>query len=583
MMKKAILLFLLMQLFPDTDAQRLLRDFGNNHITTSAISFSPDGGTMFIGGYARSFESATGREIFRTVKKDTETLDDYSYDVDLSPDNKNILLTKMSRLEIWDVTGRTRKKVIKDAKLVENAACYSRNGESIIYLRKNGEIVILSTSTWKISHRQKIPTETPLVISPAISDDKVLIGTRESALIVFDIRNYNLSIINIPVAEIRTIDFSGDGSLVAAGSLSGKIWLGAYPALESISAWQAHSEGLTAVSFHPSGRYLASGGKDKYVRIWSIPDAALKSEWEAHNLAVVSVRFSPDGRSLASGSVNEVLAKGGEDTKLWSFDAAPELTSAGKAIKNQGPENKLQIKSIQPGTSKQKRLALVIGNGNYKASILANPENDARDMKAALERYGFDVMQYENLNQSSMKQVMDEFGGRLKSYDVGLFFYAGHGIQAKGYNYLIPVDADLRSEEQVEYDCVQADRILALMEASGTDMNIIILDACRNNPFERSWTRSASGRGLAYMNAPSGTLIAYATAPGSTASDGSGRNGLYTSAILECIKIPDMTILQMFQNVRSIVSSESQKQQIPWESTSLTGDFYFNPLVTDEP
>ena len=225
----------------------------------------------------------------------------------------------------------------------------------------------------------------------------------------------------------------------------------------------------------------------------------------------------------------------------------------------------------------QKKIALVIGNGNYIAGMpLANPENDAKAMKTALQSVGFTVMEYENLDQSQMKKAMDDFGIKLKSYDVGLFFYAGHGIQAKGYNYLIPVDAKLQSEQQVEYDCVQADRILALMEASGTKVNIIILDACRNNPFERSWTRSATGKGLAFMNAPSGTLIAYATSPGSTASDGSGNNGLYTSAILESIKIPNITIIQMFQNVRSIVSQKSSKQQIPWESTSMTGDFYFN-------
>jgi uncharacterized caspase-like protein len=113
------------------------------------------------------------------------------------------------------------------------------------------------------------------------------------------------------------------------------------------------------------------------------------------------------------------------------------------------------------------------------------------------------------------------------------------------------------------------------MESSGTKVNIIILDACRNNPFERSWTRSSTGKGLAFMNAPRGSLIAYATAPGSTASDGSGNNGLYTSAILESIKIQNINILQIFQNVRNIVTEKSEGQQIPWESTSLTGDFYF--------
>jgi hypothetical protein len=225
---------------------------------------------------------------------------------------------------------------------------------------------------------------------------------------------------------------------------------------------------------------------------------------------------------------------------------------------------------------KDKRIALVIGNGNYTSSFLANPENDARAMTDALQKLGFTVSEYENLNQVQMKKVIDDFGLKLKGNDIGLFYYAGHGIQAKGYNYLIPVDAQMKTEEQVEYDCVRADRVLALMETSGTKVNILILDACRNNPFERSWTRSATGKGLAFMSAPRGTLIAYATAPGSTASDGSGKNGLYTSALLESIQIPDITIIQMFQNVRNIVVQKSQEQQMPWESTSLTADFYFH-------
>jgi uncharacterized caspase-like protein len=131
----------------------------------------------------------------------------------------------------------------------------------------------------------------------------------------------------------------------------------------------------------------------------------------------------------------------------------------------------------QTAQQPQKRIALVIGNGNYRSSILANPENDAKAMKIALQSVGFTVLEYENLNQVQMKKAIDDFGAKLRSNEVGLFFYAGHGIQSKGYNYLIPVDAKLQSEQQVEYDCVQADRILALMEASGTKVNIIILDA----------------------------------------------------------------------------------------------------------
>jgi hypothetical protein len=222
-----------------------------------------------------------------------------------------------------------------------------------------------------------------------------------------------------------------------------------------------------------------------------------------------------------------------------------------------------------------RKTALVIGNGNYLNSILANPENDARAVSGVLKKLGFEVFEYENLNQSQMKKAIDDFGLKIKNNDVGLFFYAGHGIQSKGYNYLIPVDASLNAEAQVEYDCVQADRVLAFMEESGAKVKIMILDACRNNPFERSWTRAVSGKGLATMNAPVGTLIGYATSPGSTASDGSGRNGLYTSALLESIIIPGISISQMFQNVGRIVSQKSGNKQIPWISSSLTADFYF--------
>ncbi len=227
--------------------------------------------------------------------------------------------------------------------------------------------------------------------------------------------------------------------------------------------------------------------------------------------------------------------------------------------------------------AQEKRLALIIGNSAYEhGGVLKNPVNDAYAMKLALLDIGFEVSEYYNLDQGDMKKAIDDFGIKLRSFDVGLFFYAGHGIQANGYNYLIPVDANLMSERHVEYDCVQADRVLANLDASNAKVKVVILDACRNNPFERSWTRSASGKGLAFMNAPKGTLIAYATAPGSTASDGEGMNGLYTEALLKYIKKEDITVLQVFQNVRNLVSQSTGNRQIPWESTSLTGDFYLN-------
>jgi tetratricopeptide (TPR) repeat protein len=141
---------------------------------------------------------------------------------------------------------------------------------------------------------------------------------------------------------------------------------------------------------------------------------------------------------------------------------------------------------------------------------------------------------------------------------------------------MIPTEADLQAQEQIEFDCVAADRVLAYMESAATKVNIIIMDACRNNPFERSWHRSVEGNGLAMMNAPTGSLIAYATAPGRVASDGETANGLYTSALLKYMRDPGLNIEQIFKRVRTEVSERSMGAQIPWETTSLTGnDFYF--------
>lgn len=225
-----------------------------------------------------------------------------------------------------------------------------------------------------------------------------------------------------------------------------------------------------------------------------------------------------------------------------------------------------------------RRMALVIGNARYAhGNRLANPANDAGDMAAALRRLGFDVTLVLDADQDDMRRAIDAFGDRLGEGDTSLFYYAGHGIQVSGNNYLIPVDANLKSEGDVEYNGVHAGRILAKMEDAGCRTNIVIFDACRDNPFARSWTRGIrrKNQGLASMLAPSGSLIAYSTAPGTTASDGRGKNSVYTAALLRHIRTPNIPIEKMFKQIRMAVREGTNGVQVPWESTSLTGDFYF--------
>jgi hypothetical protein len=223
----------------------------------------------------------------------------------------------------------------------------------------------------------------------------------------------------------------------------------------------------------------------------------------------------------------------------------------------------------------EQRLALVIGNAQYKEAPLLNPVNDARAVAKALSRSAFKVVQKENIGRAEMQVALREFGDALKAGGVGLFYYAGHGMQVRGRNFLIPVDANIEREDEVAYNSLDANQVLDKMEAANNRLNIVILDACRNNPFARSFR--SSGAGLAQMEAPVGTFIAFATAPGSVASDGQGKNGLYTQHLLRAMQRPGIKIEDVFKDVRAGVRRDSKGKQVPWENTSLEGDFVFVP------
>lgn len=245
--------------------------------------------------------------------------------------------------------------------------------------------------------------------------------------------------------------------------------------------------------------------------------------------------------------------------------------SAGAEAPAQEP---VEPASIPQGTSGLRRVALVIGNSAYPNAPLRNPVNDARDMAAILRSLGFEVILRENASLRQMEEAVDLLWVRLKGGGAGLFFFAGHGLQVAGRNYLVPVDARLQAEQDVKYRCMDAGLVLGRMENAGNPLNIVILDACRNNPYARSW-RSAN-EGLAKMDAPRGSLVAYATAPDSVAADGSGKNGIYTGQLLKNLRTPGIGIEELFKRVRIGVLKESGNKQVPWESSSLTGYFTFN-------
>ena len=237
-------------------------------------------------------------------------------------------------------------------------------------------------------------------------------------------------------------------------------------------------------------------------------------------------------------------------------------------------------------TQATERVALIIGNGQYQISRISldNPVNDARDIAQALKSLGFRVIHKENATKRTMQQAISEFARRLRKNSIGVFYYAGHGAQSAGENYLLPVDFRGNSENDYERQAIMANQILVNMKATGSSTNIVILDACRDNPLAqstatRSFTRSGARSGLATMPEVSGSYIAFSTSPGKVAYDGDGRNSPYARNLIQFIKEP-MPIEIMFKRVRTAVMQETQGKdngtQVPWESSSLVGtDFCF--------
>jgi uncharacterized caspase-like protein len=227
-------------------------------------------------------------------------------------------------------------------------------------------------------------------------------------------------------------------------------------------------------------------------------------------------------------------------------------------------------------SSQRQRIALVIGNGNYQSNPLVNSINDANDMADALKKCNFTVIKTINATRREMRQSIRRFGEAIVEGDaVGLFYYSGHAIQVEGENYLVPIGAGVYGEDEVEDECLKVSSVLRKMETARNRLNIIVLDACRDNPFGGGFRSST--RGLAKMDAPIGSIFAFSTAPGSVAADGTGRNGLYTSVLLKHLLTPSLEIGQLFRRVRIEVIAASEDKQVPWESSCLTGNFYFNP------
>lgn len=260
-------------------------------------------------------------------------------------------------------------------------------------------------------------------------------------------------------------------------------------------------------------------------------------------------------------------ADGRVERGLWEND---KLVKADNAVP---PEKK----PANPPPSNDRRLALVIGNAAYPVNPLANAGNDAKDIADRLNRLGFNVTLQLDASQENMEKAIADFSRALMSAGasaVGLFYYSGHAVQLDDHNYLLPVNADIRQQTDLRYKAVNVSQVIDAMNEAGSDINLVILDACRDNPLPRSFGRGGA-RGLARTDGGRGTLIAFATSPGKTADDGNGRNGTFTKHLLQNLVTPGLSVEEVFKRVRQGVTEETHNQQVPWTTSSLIRDFYF--------
>jgi WD40 repeat protein len=395
--------------------------------------------------------------------------------------------------------------------------------------------------------------------------DGIALGPTPSALIYFSEDTKTIFIVNLDKGEVRagisiderpsSIAMSDNGEILAVGGTSGMVYL--YEIIRNnpaeIRITNPPVNRNIGVQVINTSSMIVEGKIEGQDRITDVVINDQKAELNFDGSFKSTVTLEPGKNRIRVAAKNT-------QSQIISKDVYVNCEPS--AIKTEADHSK----------GFNKRVALVIGNAEYTAAgKLRNTANDAKAMTETLKSLGFEVIVVENGTYETMKNAIYAFGDRIQDVDVSMFFYAGHGLEVDGVNYLVPVDADIQSHLDVRQKCIPLTGVTNTMEfANEEGLNMIILDACRNNPFPSS---KRGGAGLARVNAPSGTLIAYATDPGSVASDGEGTNGLYTGELIKELKV-SQRIEDIFMNTRNNVEKLSEGKQRPWEEARLKGVFY---------
>jgi len=495
--------------------------------------------------------------------------------VAVSPDGKFLASGAWDNIiKIWDTDSWNCLKTITKHTDFVNCLAFSPNGNLLVSGSANGIVKIWNTSTF--DEVKSFSASRENIWSLAFSADGNYLATtgNDRTIKIWNTNTWQtLHIFTEHTETVCCVAFSPNGKYIASGSCDKtvKIWsTETWKLMKNLTNFQGH---VWTVAFSPDSKYLVSGGFDRRLTIWKIENwGEVKSFIDKK--AITCAAFSPTEKFLAIGGWDNTV-------KLCNLSSL-ELNIQNNPVEKQNDEP-------QNVDILEKRIALVIGNSNYKnESKLLNPKNDADSISNVLRQLNFEVLMRTDLELNQMKDAINDFGNKVKSakeegfHVISLFYFSGHGMQVDGKNYLLPLNDKIGGKEDVPFETVDVDRILAKLEASGSSLNIVILDACRSNPFEKRFSSQFKSffpdfqEGLAQPNlTSSGTLIAYATSPGKIALDGEGTNSPYIEELLKNIRKPNLTIEQVFKQVRIGVLRRTREVQLPWEANSLIGEFYF--------
>lgn len=496
------------------------------------------------------------------------------------------------------------------------AACFSPDNKFLATAGLDNLIFVWNTNTWKVEHRIITGQEYITGLSFNKRGD-LLASAAYSGLKVFDKREgWRAHAQFVAKGKCWTVNFSNDGKSLAAG-IDNTLRLWGNEDWRRSTIVYGPTNPVYSICFSPNNKYIAAGGEDSTVYIMQQLPNLDYFEIKAHNERIQSIAFSPDGKRLITGGSDKILKTWRVGS--WKQQESMSLKYAVADIEIFPAEDKIVVASAKGWlhgfgqdtdfTSKKKayaithasatkgnvtqkknerRLALLIGNANYEGpSRLLNPVKDVDSLSLAFQELGFETMSFHNLDFPNMNRALSIFGKRLQKakdmdeYVVALFYYSGHGVQVNGDSYLIPINDAITGEEDVVFEAFNLKRLYRKLDRIQSDVNVVVVDACRNNPFEN---RFAQGKRTLFPNTkngmgmpseqPNNILIAYSTSPSQVAMDGKGVNSPYVREMLKQLQSP-VSVEKLFKNVRRGVSVATRGKQMPWTASTLLNDFSF--------